>query len=95
MKINSKEYWDDRFKSNDWILAGGDEQNRYFYSLMLELIPEYVKDEIFNELMSICDFGCAEGDGTQIFKKIFQYSDVTGVDISEHALDNARKKYSI
>lgn len=93
MKINSKEYWDERFKSNDWILAGGDNQNKYFYNLMLELIPETIKDEIHNNFMSICDFGCAEGDGLEIFKKTFISSDITGVDISESALTNARKKY--
>lgn len=93
MEINSKEYWDNRFKSNDWILAGGDNQNKYFYNVMLELIPNNIKEEIQNNSMSICDFGCAEGNGLEIFSKVFVNSEITGVDISEHALINARKKY--
>jgi len=94
MIINSKEYWEERFKSNDWIVSGGDNQSKYFYNLMTELIPSDIKDEIFNDSMSICDFGCAEGDGLEIFKKMFSSSDITGVDISNQALKHARKKYT-
>ena len=93
MEINSKEYWDKRFSINDWTLSGGELQNRYFYNLLLELIPTNIKDEILSKNMSICDFGCAEGDGLILFKDNFSASEITGIDISEYALVNARKKY--
>ncbi len=92
-KINSKEYWDDRFASGDWEEKGGTKQTEYFYNLLLNMLPKDIKEDFEKNKLTICDVGCAEGDGTNTLKDAFKNSTVNGVDISEAAVDIAKKNY--
>ncbi len=91
--INSKEYWDFRFKTQDWQNNQGNEQTLHFYTLLLNAIPEALQDEINIAKYTILDFGCAQGEGTDYFAKMLPNTIVTGVDFSQEAVEIARKKH--
>ena len=91
---NTKEYWDERFGINDWIEKGGTEQTYFFYKLALTTLPQWLKDEILESKYSICDIGCALGNGTSLIKNIFPESKVTGIDFSNAAINYARNNFS-
>ncbi len=90
--LNSKEYWDCRFKSNDWQRHQGDEQTLHFYTLLVNCLPESIQDEINVQKYSVVDFGCAQGEGTEFFATSLPSADVTGVDISEDGIEIAKRK---
>lgn len=92
--LNSKEYWDGRFKSGDWQDHFGDQQTLHFYTLLLNAIPEDIQKEIEKSGWSVVDFGCAQGEGTEYFAKMLKDAKVTGVDFSEAAIEIAGQKNS-
>ncbi|ELI5735291.1 class I SAM-dependent methyltransferase [Vibrio fluvialis] len=92
MKINSNEYWDTRFEK-DWTEYGGEDQSRYFARVFIEALPEWLKKDIREHNYSICDWGCAQGDGTDIFSTTFNKK-VVGVDFSGIAVEQAKSKYA-
>lgn len=92
-EINSKEYWDERFGSGDWEKKEGREQSLFFYNVAISLMPDWLKDDINKNSLSIIDLGCAEGEGVNLFGKEFKSSKVCGSDISAAALEKARKYY--
>lgn len=89
--INTKPYWENRF-SQDWDKNNGPSQTQFFCELATKLIPKWTKDSINSTDMSICDWGCAEGEGTEILSKFFNTA-VTGVDFSETAIKKAKDRY--
>lgn len=91
--INSKEYWNYRFKE-DWELAKGIEQTTYFAKLACKLFPDWLIKDICKNSYEICDLGCAEGDALPILKKTFPMCKVCGEDFSENAVSIANEKHS-
>lgn len=92
-RINTKEYWDNRFGTGDWEDKGGHEQTQYFYTLLLKYLPRSLKDIININNFTICDVGCAEGDGTNLLDINFPNAKVCGIDISEKAIIKAKNRY--
>lgn len=91
--INSEEYWEERFASGDWEAKEGREQSLFFYNVATQNFPEWLNRDIEKNHLSICDLGCAEGEGVNHIGKLFPQSHVTGCDISEAALERARGHY--
>jgi len=56
-------------------------------------MPKWLKKEISDKKLSICDLGCGMGEGVNLFKSYFNDSEITGVDFSNYAIEKARKKY--
>ncbi len=92
-EINSKEYWDERFGSGDWDEKEGREQSLFFYKLALSLIPDWLKDEIKEDRLSVLDLGCAEGEGVSLFGEFFKTDKISGADISAAAISRAKEYY--
>lgn len=92
-EINSQEYWSERFKTKDWDAKGGEAQSVFFYTLAMNMLPKWLETEIIQQEYSICDMGCAEGDGTAILHKKFFNSKVYGVDFAKEAIELAINKY--
>lgn len=92
-KINSLEYWDRRFQE-DWESLNGRQQSRFFSRIAIKNFPDWLVREIKSEKLSIIDWGCALGDGTDLIKSCFPDSQVIGVDFSKSAIDVATKRYS-
>ena len=90
--VNSRAYWNHRFGS-DWEARGGPNQSRFFATVLLTWLPPDVRAEITSGRLSICDWGCAEGDGTSLLAAAFPESPVTGIDFSEVAIARGAGKY--
>lgn len=89
--INSMQYWDNRFENN-WEMMQGNEQTVFFTNIALQLMPDWLKNQIKENKLTICDFGCAEGEAVDYLHNIFQ-TDVCGIDFSANAINRAHKKY--
>ena len=63
--LNSKEYWDHRFEA-DWEAMHGREQSHFFAKLALEHLPSWFFTLARTQEFTFCDWGCAEGDGTEV-----------------------------
>lgn len=92
LQINSREYWDNRFENN-WDERSGREQSRFFSHVAIELIPTWLRYVIHSRDLTVCDWGCAEGDGTDVLGEIFDPKYLTGVDFSSRAIARASAAY--
>ncbi len=90
--INSNEYWNNLFVE-DTKIKERYEQTRFFVNLAIDNLPRWVSEDICDNSLSICDAGCAEGNGTQLLKETFKSNVVVGVDFSENAIDLAKTRY--
>lgn len=91
--INSEEYWEERFASGDWEKKEGREQSLFFYKVATANFPDWLNHDIRENKLSLCDLGCAEGEGVQHLGELFPESAITGCDISEAALKRAQEQY--
>ena len=91
-QINSEQYWESRFATQDWQQNCGQQQTNYFAEQFLENLPTSVFD-IMKVQASLCDWGCAEGQATYAIKNAFPNLNVTGIDISESAIHTAKNLY--
>jgi trans-aconitate methyltransferase len=86
--INTKEYWNNRFSSNDWEENRGRWQTQSLAKGQLEYI------DIANDFNgTILDFGCGLGDAIPIFKEKYSNAKFIGMDISESAIEKCRGTY--
>lgn len=90
-QINSRAYWDDRFQ-NDWEMMRGKEQTSFFACVALALMPKSMAEEIKKSSLTICDFGCAEGQAVDVLHKQLD-TEVCGIDFSETAVAKAQNYY--
>ena len=65
--INSMQYWDNRFENN-WEMMQGNEQTVFFTNIALQLMPDWLKNQIKENKLTICDFGCAEGEAVDYLR---------------------------
>lgn len=92
-KMNSQEYWDNRFKAGDWEKCKGKEQSIFFAEIAVRAFPDWFVAELNENEWDFRDYGCALGDGTAYVAQRFPSCTVTGVDISEEAVRIAAEKY--
>ena len=93
MKLNDKDYWNNRFET-DWESAHGPEQSLLHYTILIDKLPEWLKKKIQKNNYSICDMGCGMGEGTQKLHESFPNSEVIGVDHAPAAIEKATKNYN-
>lgn len=89
--INSRDYWNARFRT-DWSARRGNEQSRFFTHIALELMPDWLRRGL-GDGITICDWGCAMGDGTAELARALPGARVTGIDFSAAAIEQARACY--
>ena len=82
-----KEYWDHRFKSEDWGTNGRIQTLEYAKANLKSI----GLSSDFNG--SVLDFGCTLGDAVAIYSNAFPNAKLLGVDISEAAIEKCREKY--
>lgn len=88
MNINTKDYWEHRFKSGDWERKQGRRQTQQFaeaHIKYLKIAPHFSG--------VILDFGCGLGDAIPVYRSAFPYATLIGMDISQAAVSACRKKY--
>ena len=89
--INSSGYWDRRF-AGDWEHFSGREQTAFFARVAVGAMPQWLIHEIRKDRLSVCDWGCAEGDGVDVLTTHLGVP-VVGVDFSSAAIEKARAYY--
>jgi len=86
--INTKDYWEQRFSSNDW----EDKQGRWQTESFSKGQMEYLR--IASDFEGVMlDFGCGLGDAMPVYRENFPQAKLVGVDISQTAIDKCREKY--
>lgn len=90
--INSDAYWNRRFEE-DWESFQGPTQSRYFARIAINNLPRWLIDQLRREPLTLCDWGCAQGDGTDVLADYFDANRITGVDFSSVAIEQASVRY--
>ena len=90
--INSGSYWDSRFKQ-DWEELQGPAQSRFFSRLAIENLPGWLIDQLQRQPLTLCDWGCAQGDGTDVWANYVDSNQITGIDFSPIAIKQATQRY--
>lgn len=90
--VNSNTYWDQRF-GTDWESNGGREQSRFFARVAIEAMPQWLVHVVRWNNLTVCDWGCAQGDGTETLAQMLSW-DITGIDFSGSAIARAQQQYS-
>lgn len=90
--INSEKYWDGRF-ADDWVSKEGPRQSRFFSRLAIDNLPGWLLYELRNKNLSVADWGCAQGDGTDVWASYVGVGHLTGIDFSHIAIDQAKHRY--
>lgn len=90
--INSDSYWDDRF-SSDWETNEGPRQSRFFARLAIENLPSWLIENVRSQSLTLADWGCAQGDGTDVLGAHVDPKQLVGVDFSEVAIQQAARRY--
>jgi SAM-dependent methyltransferase len=91
--INSDGYWNSRF-AEDWESAQGPEQSRFFASLAIQNLPHWFIDQLQRQPLTLCDWGCTQGDGTEVWANYVDSKRITGVDFASLAIEQARQRYT-
>jgi len=91
-KINSQPYWDMRFVT-DWEKMSGPAQSREFSWLAVNQLPEWIFRALQRDALTLVDWGCAQGDGTDVWASQMPVANICGVDFSAPAIEQASKRY--
>lgn len=89
--MSVENWWEDYFSSGQWENNQGIEQTSYFAKLILDNMPEDVKQYLATA--SILDWGCALGQAVYMFQSAFPKARVTGLDFSKWAIAKAKLLY--
>jgi GT2 family glycosyltransferase/glycosyltransferase involved in cell wall biosynthesis len=90
--INSDAYWDTRFVEN-WESFDGPAQSRFFAQIAIENLPRWLVIQLKSQSLTLADWGCAQGDGTNVWANYIDVKQLTGVDFSSVAIEQAAKRY--
>lgn len=85
--VNTKFYWDDRFRSRNWRHSGREQTRRYAESNVKQMNIESGFQG------SILDFGCALGDALPVYRAACPFANLFGTDLSTEAIVQCRKNY--
>jgi len=90
--INSVGYWNQRFAEADWAEKGGPQQTRYFADLALAMTPPAIASGIQAGRLTVCDWGCAEGDAVAALSEAWHVP-VAGADFAASAIERAQARH--
>lgn len=87
ININTKQYWESRFKSGSWNKSGQRQTREYANANVKHMeLP-------FNFAGTLLDFGCAQGDAIPIYKEAFPNAKISGIDISDSAIETCQQRF--
>ncbi|MHC4942096.1 MAG: glycosyltransferase, partial [Planctomycetota bacterium] len=90
--INSREWWNDYFEKK-WDDNQGSDQTRAFMEELLENLPSFERTFLEKGDLDVLDWGCAFGQGVEVLAAGLPQCRVSGIDFSEKAIDEARKRF--
>ena len=88
MNINTKNYWEKRFATDDWEAKMGRQQTTLFAKTLMRYlrIPPGFSGKIL-------DFGCGLGDAMPIYREHYPCASLIGVDITQAAIAKCKERY--
>ena len=92
LEMNSLDWWNDYFQ-NHWSPNNGSAQTAHFMIRLIDSLPEPERRHLSEPGREILDWGCAFGEGTSLLARTFPHARVSGLDFSENAIDEARKRH--
>src|SRR5659263_80147 len=90
--VNSGAYWDARFAEN-WEAFEGPTQSRFFARIAIEHLPRWLIEQLKRQSLTLADWGCAQGDGTDVWASYLDAQQIVGVDFSAVAIEQAVQRY--
>lgn len=90
--INSDSYWNTRFAEN-WEACEGPKQSRFFARIAVEHLPHWLMEQLKRQSLTLADWGCAQGDGTNVWASYIDAQQIVGVDFSSMAIEQAVQRY--
>lgn len=91
MEINSKEFWENEFKTSWTIGIDGRKQTQVFAEISYGILSKDLKEEFLKLDNAFIDWGCALGQGCQYFlSRIAFKSRIIGIDISNEAIKQCK-----
>ena len=90
--IDIREYWEDRFNNGSEVCEERS-QSRFFGKLVVDHMPEWLMDEIRAQQLSVCHWGCTEGDGTDVLSQVLGKVPLRGIDFAESVIRKAKEHY--
>jgi hypothetical protein len=90
-EVNSLDYWNTRF-ATDWTQRRGREQSSFFARVALELMPDWLV-RVLRDGATVCDWGCAMGDGTAALAHALDGARFTGIDFAPAAIARASRDH--
>lgn len=89
--METLEQINDSFRHN-WEANRGPEQTQFFMRIILENLPADFP-QILDHCQTICDAGCALGDGVKVLADSYPAKQVWGIDISDVAIDKCKQRF--
>ena len=89
--INSDSYWNTRFAEN-WEACEGPKQSRFFARIAIEHLPHWLTEQLRRQSLSLADWGCAQGDGTDVWASYIDAQQIVGVNFSSVAIEQAKQR---
>lgn len=88
MNINTRDYWENRFRTGDWEAKSGRTQTRQFAESQIRYfqIPTDFSG-------TILDFGCGLGDAMPVYRQAYKNASLIGMDISAIAIAMCKQRY--
>ena len=90
--INSDSYWNTRFAEN-WEACEGPKQSCFFTRIAVEHLPLWLIEQLKRQSLTLADWGCAQGDGTNVWASYIDAQQIVGVDFSSVAIEQAVQRY--
>lgn len=90
--INSDAYWNTRFGEN-WESYAGPLQSRFFAKIAIEYLPNWLIEQLKRQFLTLADWGCAQGDGTDVWASYVDAQQIVGIDFSSVAIKQASQRY--
>ena len=91
--INSPDFWEEKFCSGQWRAKKGHSYTEIYAKCLLNYLPDWIAEDIKKEHLSICDWGCAEGQAVKVYSEHFPDNKICGVDISKSAVNEASMRF--
>lgn len=88
MNINTKVYWEKRFRTGDWEAKLGREQTTLYAQTHVHYLK--IRSDFSGKIL---DFGCGLGDAIPVYRNAFKYASLIGWDISKAAIMKSRERY--
>lgn len=91
-QLNSESYWDTRFREN-WESCDGPWQTRFFYQIAVCNLPAWLMWQIKGGGLTLVYWGCAQGDGADVWASYMDPARIACVDFSAVAVAQAAERY--